>query len=125
VKNESQGFSIIDEELTVDGTISTKGRLIVKGVAKGTLVAQHVVIAKEGAVYADAKVGSMTIGGIFEGEVRAIKELIILSTGSCKGKIVCKDLVVETGGILNAHVTCITARNDDSEPILIASEKNK
>jgi cytoskeletal protein CcmA (bactofilin family) len=125
VKNESQGFSIIDKELTVDGTISTKGRLIVKGVAKGTLVAQHVVIAEEGAVYADAKVGSITIGGIFEGEVRAIKELIILSTGNCKGKIVCKDLVVETGGILNAHVTCIAARNDDSEPILIASEKNK
>jgi cytoskeletal protein CcmA (bactofilin family) len=125
VKNESQGFSIIDKELTVDGTISTKGRLIVKGVAKGTVVAQHVVIAEEGAVYANAKVGSMTVGGIFEGEVRALKELIVLSNGSCKGKIVCKDLVVETGGILNAHVTCITARNDDSKPILIASEKNK
>jgi cytoskeletal protein CcmA (bactofilin family) len=84
-----------------------------------------VVIAEEGAVYADTKVGSITIGGIFEGEVRALKELIILSTGSCKGKIVCKDFVVEPGGVLNAQVTCITAKHDDSENILLASEKNE
>jgi cytoskeletal protein CcmA (bactofilin family) len=125
VKNESKDFSVIDKELTIDGTVSTKGRLIIKGVVKGTLVGQNVVIAKEGAVYADAKVGSITIGGIFEGEVRALKELIILSTGSCKGKIVCKDFVVETGGILNAQVTCITTRDDDPEKILLASGKNK
>jgi len=125
VKNESKDFSIIDRELTVDGTVSTNGRLIVKGVVKGTLVGENVVIAEEGAVYADAKVASITIGGIFEGEIRASKELIILSTGSCKGKIVCKDFVVEAGGILNAQVTCITARDADSEKYLLASGKNE
>ncbi len=125
MKNESKDFSIIDRELTVDGTVSTNGRLIVKGVVKGTLVGENVVIAEEGAVYADAKVASITIGGIFEGEIRASKELIILSTGSCKGKIVCKDFVVEAGGILNAQVTCITARDADSEKYLLASGKNE
>ena len=125
MKNESKDFSIIDRELSVDGTVSTNGRLIVKGVVKGTLVGENVVIAEEGAVYADAKVASITIGGIFEGEIRASKELIILSTGSCKGKIVCKDFVVEAGGILNAQVTCITARDADSEKYLLASGKNE
>ena len=125
MKNESKDFSIIDKELTIDGTVSTKGRLIIKGVVKGTLVGKHVVIAEEGAVYADAKVGSITIGGIFEGEVRALKELVVLSTGSCKGKIVCKDFVVEPGGMLNAQVTCITPSNNDPEKILLASGKNK
>ena len=125
MKNESKDFSIIDRELTVDGTVSTNGRLIVKGVVKGTLVGENVVIAEEGAVYADAKVASITIGGIFEGEIRASKELIILSTGSCKGKIVCKDFVVEPGGILNAQVTCITAKDADSEKYLLASGKNE
>ena len=125
MKNESKDFSIINKDLTIDGTVSTKGRLIIKGVVKGTLVGQNVIIAEEGAVYADAKVGSITIGGVFEGEVRALKELIVLSTGNCKGKIVCKDFVVETGGILNAHVTCINTRETDSEPILLASEENK
>ncbi|MBW2574076.1 MAG: polymer-forming cytoskeletal protein [Deltaproteobacteria bacterium] len=124
VKNESKDFSIIDRELTVDGTVSTSGRLIVKGVVKGTLVGENVVIAEEGAVYADAKVASITIGGTFEGEIRASKKLIILSTGSCKGKIVCKDFVVEGGGILNAQVTCIAATDADPEKYLLASGKH-
>jgi len=123
VTNESKDFSIIDKELTIDGTVSTNGRLIIKGVVKGTLVGKDVVIAEEGAVYADAEVASITIGGIFEGQVRASKELIILSTGSCKGKIVCKDFSVEAGGILNAHVTCIEAGEPVSEKDLSASEK--
>jgi cytoskeletal protein CcmA (bactofilin family) len=125
VKNESKDFSIIDKGLTIDGTVSTNGRLIIKGVVKGTLVGKDVVIAEEGAVYADTQVESITIAGIFEGHIRASKELNILSTGNCKGEIVCKDFSVEAGGILNAHVTCITAGERVSEKDLPASEKNK
>ena len=116
---DSKDFSIIDKELTIDGTVSTKGRLIIKGVVKGTLIGETVIIAEEGAVYADTKDKSMTIGGTFEGEVRASNELILLSTGNCSGKIVCKDFVVETGGILNAQVTCFTAQESISEKNLL------
>jgi cytoskeletal protein CcmA (bactofilin family) len=116
---DSKDFSIIDKELTVDGTVSTKGRLIIKGVVKGTLIGETVIIAEEGAVYADTKVKSMTIGGTFEGEVRASNELILLATGNCSGKIVCKDFVVETGGILNAQVNCITAQESISKKDLL------
>jgi cytoskeletal protein CcmA (bactofilin family) len=119
---DSKDFSIIDKELTVDGTVSTKGRLIIKGVVKGTLIGETVIIAEEGAVYADAKVKSMTIGGTFEGEVRASNELILLSTGNCSGKIVCKDFVVETGGILNAQVTCITGQESISKKDLLGGQ---
>ncbi|MEJ2657022.1 MAG: polymer-forming cytoskeletal protein [Desulfobacterales bacterium] len=115
MNNISKDFSIIDKELTVDGTIHTRGRLIVKGVVKGTVTGKNIVIAEEGSVYADVKVASMTIGGTFEGEIRALKELIILATGKCSGKVVCKDLVVETGGILNAQVTCLSAKDTDME----------
>jgi len=111
VKNISDDFSIIDRELTIDGTVSTNGRLIVKGVLKGTVIGKNVVIAEEGSVYANVKVASITIGGTFEGEVRALKELILLSTGKCTGKVICKDLVIEPGGILNAQVTCLSGRD--------------
>jgi cytoskeletal protein CcmA (bactofilin family) len=111
VNKISKDFSIINKELTVDGTIHTRGRLIVKGVVKGTVIGETVVIAEEGSVYADVKVASMTIGGTFEGEIRALKELIILATGKCSGKVVCKDLVVETGAILNAQVTSLSAKD--------------
>lgn len=111
MKKISEDFSIIDKELTIDGTVSTTGRLIVKGILKGTIIGKNVVIAEEGSVYANAKVASMTIGGTFEGEIRALKKLILLSTGKCTGKVVCKDLVIETGGILNAQVTCLSGEN--------------
>lgn len=113
MKHISENFSIIDKELTIDGTVSTNGRLIVKGILKGTVIGKNVVIAEEGSIYANAKVASMTIGGTFEGEVRALKELILLSTGKCTGKVICKDLVMETGAILNAHVTCLSGENTD------------
>lgn len=106
MKSKSKDFSIIDKELTVDGKVSTKGKLVVKGVVKGTLTGDVVVISEEGAVFADTKVASMTIGGTFEGEVEASNELIILPTGKCTGKVVCRDFVVEPGGILNAQVNC-------------------
>ncbi|MCJ7615059.1 MAG: polymer-forming cytoskeletal protein, partial [Desulfobacterales bacterium] len=66
---KSKNISIIDQETTVDGTFSCKGRLIIKGAVKGTLLGDIVTIAKEGAVYADVKAVSITIGGIFAGEI--------------------------------------------------------
>lgn len=115
MKNVSEDFSIIDKQLTVDGTVSSTGRLIVKGVLKGTVVGKNVVISEEGSVYANAKVASMTIGGTFEGEIRAMKKLTLLSTGKCTGKVVCKDLVIEPGGILNAQVTCLSGKDTGTD----------
>ena len=123
MKNKSKDFSIIDKELTVDGTISSKGKLVIKGVVKGTLIGETVIIAEEGKVFADTEASSMTIGGTFEGEIRASKELIILSTGNCSGKVVCKDFVVEAGGVLNAEVNCITSQDSKSQQELLAVEK--
>jgi len=123
MKNKSKDFSIIDKELTVDGTISSKGKLVIKGVVKGTLIGETVIIAEEGKVFAETKASSMTIGGTFEGEIRASKELIILSTGNCSGKVVCKDFVVEAGGVLNAQVNCITSQDSKSQQELLAVKK--
>lgn len=123
MKNKSKDFSIIDKELTVDGTISSKGKLVIKGVVKGTLIGETVIIAEEGKVFADTKASSMTIGGTFEGEIRASKELIILSTGNCSGKVVCKNFVVEAGGVLNAQVNCITSQDSKSQQELLAVKK--
>jgi len=107
VSNKVKDFSIIDKGLTVDGTVSCKGKLVIKGTVKGVLEGETIIIAKEGAAYSDTKVRSLTIGGKFEGNLQVSDELVLLSTGNCSGKVVCKDLVVEAGGILNAEVSCI------------------
>ncbi len=110
MKDDQKKFSIIDEGFTVDGTVTGKGRLVIKGIVKGAVTGDNVVIAEQGAVYADARANEITIGGIFDGQVDAQKALVILSTGKCSGQVKCHDLVVEAGGILNATVVCKTTR---------------
>jgi len=109
VKNKSKNLSIIDKDLLLDGSISSKGSLVIRGKVQGNLVGEKVVIAEEGSVLAEVDVSSLTIGGTFEGEVRASEELIILSTGSCTGTVRCNSLTVETGGLLNASVAFISS----------------
>jgi cytoskeletal protein CcmA (bactofilin family) len=106
VKDDFKKLSIIDKGFTVDGTVTGKGRLVIKGIVKGMVTGDNVVIAEEGAVYADARANEVTIGGIFDGQVEAQKALVILSTGKCSGQVTCQDLVVEAGGVLNATVVC-------------------
>ncbi len=119
-KKNKKNLSIIDEELEIEGSISSSGKLIIKGKVNGTIDGDVVIIAGNGQVYStSANISSMTIGGIFEGNIRASRELIILSTGSCSGKVECKDLIVENGGILNAEVSCISSTQVES-----ASKKN-
>lgn len=100
--------SIVDTQLIVEGELSTKGRLVVKGEVRGTIAADTLVIAREGRVFASAKVGRMTIGGFFQGEVVATQMLVILATGNCSGKVTCKNFLVEAGGVLNADVSSLS-----------------
>lgn len=114
-KKNTKNLSIIDKELKIEGSISSTGKLIIKGQIHGTIDGDVVIIAEDGNVSSSAtKVSSITIGGNFQGEVSASKELIILSTGRCAGKVECKDLIVENGGILNAEVSCKTSSKRSS-----------
>jgi cytoskeletal protein CcmA (bactofilin family) len=109
-KKNNKNLSIIDKELKIEGSISSSGKLIIKGQVTGTIQGDVVIIAEDGQVNSSATtVSSITIGGNFQGEVTASKELIILATGTCAGKVECKDLIVENGGILNAEVSCKTS----------------
>lgn len=111
-KKFRKNLSIIDRELKIEGSISSSGKLIIKGQVTGTIDGDVVIIAEDGQVNSSAtKVSSITIGGNFTGEVSASKELIILSTGTCAGKVECQDLIVENGGVLNAEVSCKTPSN--------------
>ena len=124
MKKKLKNISILDNGFMVEGKIAAKGQLIIKGLVRGTLVAESVVIAEEGTVTADAKVGRMTVGGKFEGSIRASDELIVLRTGSCSGKIVCRDFIVEPGGVLNAEVNC-TAHHAGEVAAVTASREEK
>lgn len=103
-KRNATKLSIIDTDVRIEGKITGKGRLIIKGTVDGRIEGETVIIAEEGCVSSDAMVSSITISGTFDGAIEADGQVVITSTGKCAGRISCKDIVVENGGALNAEV---------------------
>ncbi|WP_300667422.1 polymer-forming cytoskeletal protein [Desulfoluna sp.] len=114
--NRSKHLSVIDKGLFFTGDITGKGQLVVKGEISGTLKADSVIIAEEGKALCDATVHSMTVGGVYEGTLKAEKELIVLKGGCCSGTVSCGDLIVEAGGVINASVTCTKNEKGKESP---------
>jgi cytoskeletal protein CcmA (bactofilin family) len=109
----TESISIINEGLTIEGTVECRGRMIVNGTIQGKVIGDDIVIGRTGTITSpEAAAENVTVGGAFEGDLHAKRELIILATGTCGGKVRCRNLVVEPGGVLNAEITRIT----DSAP---------
>lgn len=104
-KSLNKKFSIIDEGLTIEGAVNDHGNLIIKGIIKGSLDGKTIVITEEGTVLADTRAKNLTISGRFEGHLNVSQKLMIMSKGHCTGEVICRDLVVETGGILDAQIS--------------------
>jgi cytoskeletal protein CcmA (bactofilin family) len=106
VEQPAQELSILDRHLTITGTVSSQGRLIIQGSLTGRLDADTVIITEQGRVQAEAHVNRITIQGRFEGQLEVLDELTILAGGRCTGTVNCGNFAVEAGGVLNAEVTC-------------------
>lgn len=115
---KTKNLSIIDKDLKVEGELSSEGKLVIKGVVKGSITGESVIIAEEGQVYSDMEVNDLTIGGGFEGKVQALGKVVILSSGKCTGTVTCNDLIVESGGIINAEVVCTKDEGEVSKGFL-------
>jgi cytoskeletal protein CcmA (bactofilin family) len=118
-----QHISIIDVGFAVEGRISFGGSLLVRGTVSGRLEGDTVTIAEEGEVAADVSVAGMTIGGRFEGDLRVRDELVILPTGQCAGRIECGSLVMQEGGLLNAHVRFLENKDAPKVKALSAPDR--
>lgn len=103
---KTKNLSIIDNDLRVEGELSSEGKLVIKGIVKGSISGESVIIAEEGQVYSDMEVNDVTIGGVYEGAVKAKGKVVILASGKCTGTVTCNDLIVESGGIINAEIIC-------------------
>lgn len=99
-------LSIIEKGLTIDGSVVFKGQLIIDGTIKGSLVGDHILITEKGRVEAETRVSYITIGGVFRGRLTVSGKLVLLSTGTCSGNIVCQDMELEPGGVLNGEIRC-------------------
>ncbi len=104
---KKESVSIIDKDCQVDGTLNVKGKLIVAGSLKGTLIGNTIVTVKGGRINAQAKVREMIIGGECQGDITVYETVRILNTGIFSGKMTCKNLALDEGGKLDGRVTLL------------------
>lgn len=121
---KKNNLSIIDDGFSIEGSIEFSGELLIRGRLSGNIKGDTVTIAEEGVAKADMAIRRLTIGGRFEGEVRASEELVILPSGSCAGKVLCKNLVVKEGGALNADVSHLEGSSHIQEKRLTGPAKD-
>ncbi len=90
---------VIGRGICLKGEITSCEKLIVEGVVDLTLPNAHSIeIAPSGHFKGVAEVAEADISGQFEGELVALKRLIVRATGHIKGKIRYGRIVIESGG---------------------------
>ena len=106
LQHPQKKLSIVEKGLTIEGSVSFKGRIFINGTVKGTLVGDHIVVTEEGVVEAETRASFITIGGIFRGRLTVSEKLVLLSTGNCSGIIECREVEMEPGAVLNGEINC-------------------
>lgn len=107
-------FTIIDEGTELDGTLSFQGRSIINGLLKGRVSGYHITVGEKGGIDAEVTADHLVVAGELAGNITVSEQLVILKSGKCAGKVTCKDLMVEPGGVLNAQVHRINAEAEAS-----------
>lgn len=120
---KQKGLSIIDKGCQVEGTLNVKGKLIVAGSLKGTLIGNTVVTAEGSRVDAVAEVREMIIGGECQGDITVYESLRILSTGVFSGKMTCKNIALEAGGKLDGRVRLLDSTEEPSRTDTVLATK--
>ena len=107
--------SVIGPSLVVKGEIQSSGALRVDGVVEGSISSKGaVVIANNGAVKGDIKADRIVIGGNIHGNIFAREKVEMLSTGKLYGDIVtiARGFIVHEGAIFEG--ACKMSKSEES-----------
>ncbi len=126
IDNEETGkaeITCIGEAISIEGSISGKGNLIVQGNMKGTidLSGQQFTVGKKGSVEADIKAEKVTISGKMKGNVSARGKVEITKSADFEGEIRAKRISVEDGAYMKAVIELEKekpAKKSDPKPTL-------
>jgi cytoskeletal protein CcmA (bactofilin family) len=108
--------TLVSASSMVDGSIETKGNLIVSGSIKGNIRCNSLEIMEEGKVDAIVETQNASVAGNFTGEIRCNGKLIILNTGKMVGKISYGSLSIESGGLLSGTLSRVETRETEVLP---------
>jgi len=107
-KHDQQSFSdsettIVASGAKVEGIFNCQSRLHVDGEVKGEINSKNIVtIGKQGKVFGKIEASKLIINGLFEGDA-VCDSIELLKGGTLRGKIVSKDLMIETKAIFEGE----------------------
>ena len=95
--NDLEGsVSVISDEITITGTVTSSGNLIINGNVDGEINCESLEIGPSGVVTGTVKAGQCLLAGKLEGKLSA-RIVNIASTGDLNGRLSYGKLEIETG----------------------------
>ena len=107
-KVESETISsIVDQNMTINGELSFKGKTRIDGSVTGNITGEHLILSRTGVITGDIAVASFVCHGTIEGNVTA--DIVTARKGSSiQGRVETANLVVEPGAALDGEVKTVT-----------------
>ncbi len=95
--------SVIDQNMSVSGELSFKGKTRIDGTVNGSVSGDHLVLSQTGKIIGDVKVSSFVCHGTTDGTIIAD---IVTARKECfiKGKLEAGSLTVDPGAALECEV---------------------
>lgn len=98
--------SIVDQNMTIRGELSFKGKARIDGTVSGDITGEHLVLSQSGRITGDVKVITFVCHGTIEGNVTA--DMVTARKGSLiRGKVQTANLVVDPGAALDGEVKTV------------------
>ena len=96
--------SIIGEDFTVEGVVSSAGEVELGGTIKGPVNVKQLTIKEKGSVIGEINAEDVQVSGFVDGKITA-QRIIIGATGKIKGNLEFTDTIkVEEGASLDGHL---------------------
>ena len=104
--------SVLHEDITVNGTLTSEGMLDLAGSFEGDLTVETLVLARTGKIKGNVRARSVTIEGHLEGTISAIS-VALKTSAQVTADIVAQKLVIESGAMIEGHVTSRSNQTED------------
>src|SRR5262245_2221027 len=101
----SDGYSVIDEHLSISGDLVTDGTVRIDGRVEGSLHrTDTMIVGEEASVVGNVEAREVVIGGELIVNLRVSGRVEIQQTGTVRGDIDAAAILLDEGGTVHGHV---------------------
>ena len=105
-------LSVLHEDITVIGTLTSDGILDLAGFFEGDLTVDTLVLAKTGRIKGNVRARNVTIEGSLQGTISAIS-VTLKTSAQVTADIVAQKLVIEAGAMIEGRVAAKSNQTQD------------